>query len=511
MSSVDLDMLIKRHSNAKKSFFEYRSILDESYKYALPDKGYFNTLSSGKRNVEIYDSTAILGLGTYADKLQQNMVPPWREWFKLVPGSEIPEDFHKDIQPKLDEISKIIYDHVNHSNFNTIINEAFQDVGISTGIITCEEGDGIESSLMFKSVGVEDVSLECSQNGIIDNVYRTFRIKIRDIESTINGAKLTATLLKKLSEDDNAEVELIECVVKNDNKKFDHVVYYESEKEIVMHSEDDTNPFIVFRERVTSKGVYGMGRIIQLLKDIKVLNKIAEMELRNAGLAISGVYTANDDGVLNPYNVKLVPGTVIPVASNSNTNPSLRPLERSGDFQISTLKIDQKQELIQKVLFGVALGSITKTPVRTATEIDARSSENFEMTSSAFSRFQTELLEKLIKRMVDVLKKAGKIQPIVVDGKEITIKFTSPLAKQQDRLDVGNITEYAQVMAMTGIPPQEISRHVKFEDVPRYIAENMGIPGKLLRTTQEVEFQTIQQAQAQQLQAEQELENESSR
>ena len=498
-----IDKLIKRHKKAKASFNEYRSVLEDAYTYSLPDKGYFNTLSGGKRTTKIYDSTAILGLGTYADKVQQNLVPPWRQWFLLVPGSEIPEDMHESIQPQLDEISEILYDHINHSNFNTKINEALQDTGISTGILTCEEGDGVESSLTFDSISIEDVALEASPNGIVENVFKTFKIKIRDIETTIQGAKLSPTLEKKLSEDENAEVELIEAVVKNEQLKYDHTIYYEEGKEIIYEVVDDTSPYIVFRERVTSKGVYGLGRIIQLLNDIKVLNKIVEMDLKNAGLAISGVYTATDDGVLNPYNVKLVPGTVIPVASNNNAAPSLRPLERSGDFNIAQIKIDQKQELINKTLFGMPLGSITRTPVRTATEVDARSNETFEMTSAAFSRFQTELLERLIKRMVDVLQKAGKIAPIVVDGKEITIKFTSPLAKQQDQMDVGVITNYAQILAATGIPLEEIAKYVKFEEIPGYIAENIGVPSYLMRTEEESNVYQMQQAQKMQLLAQQ--------
>lgn len=492
---ITIDALIERHKKAKGNFNEYRSVLEESYMYALPDKGYFNTLSNGKRTTTLYDSTAVLGLGTYADKAQQNLVPPWRQWFLLIPGSEIPEEMHDAVQPQLDEISEVIYDHINHSNFNTKMNEALQDVGISTGIITIEEGDGIESSLEFDSVGPEDVVFESGTDGTLQNFYRILKLKVREIEDKVPNAKLNDTLNKKLQEDENQKVELVECVVKYDNK-YTHTVYYEEDKFILMQVEDDTSPYIGFRERVSSKGVYGMGRVIQLLPDIKVLNKISEMDLQNAGLAISGVYTATDDGILNPYNVRLIPGTVIPVGSNANQNPSLRPLERSGDFNIAALKIEQKQELITKVLFGMPLGSITKTPVRTATEISERANETFEMTSAAFSRFQTELLERLIKRIVDVLQKAGKIAPIVVDGKEITIKFTSPLAKQQDRVDIQTITDTAQAIAATGIPAESIGQSIKYEDIPAYIAENMGLPAKLIRSEAEREAYKVQQAQA---------------
>jgi len=497
---ISIETIKKRYSKAKGNYEAYSSILRDAYTYALPDKGYFDTISNGYRTKKVYDSTAILGVGTYADKVQQNIVPPWRKWFVLEPGSEIPEELHEQVQPALDNISDTLYDHINHSNFNTKMNEALQDVAISTGILTCEEGDGIESSLTFNSIPVEEVALEESQNGIVDNVYRKFKIKIRDIESSIRGSKLTPKLSKKLTEDVNAKIDLIEAVVRNDKGTYDHVIFDEEDEGTIYEVEDDSNPYIVFRERVTSKGVYGMGRVIQLLTDIKVLNKLAEMDLKNAGLAISGVYTATDDGVFNPYNTRLVPGTIIPVASNANGNPTLRPLERSGDFNVAMLKMEQKQELITKVLFGQALGSITKTPVRTATEVNERVGESYELSSAAFSRFQTELLERLIKRMVDVLSKAGKIAPIVIDGKEVTIKFTSPSAKQQDQNDVTTIVNYANTLAATGIPMETLGTKIKFEDVPGYIAENMGIPSKLIRTEEEEEEYTAKQQQAMQAQ-----------
>ena len=447
---ADVKKLIARKDKAQANLHAYHQVLQDAYTYAAPDRGYFDTLSGGKRTTKIYDSTAILGIGTYADKVQQNLVPPWRKWFTLIPGSEIPEEMHEEIQPALDDITDIMYDHINHSNFNTKINEALQDVAISVGSITCEEGDGVESSLTFDSDSVEDVYYEESASGILENSFIDFNIRIDQVEETILGSKLTPKLKSRLTKDENAKVELTECIIKNKDKKYDHIIFSKEDEEIVYEVVDDSNPRIAFREKVTSKGIYGQGRVIQLLTDIKVLNKICEMDLKNAGLAISGVYTATDDGVLNPYNVRLVPGTVIPVGSNSNQNPSLRPLERNGDFQIAQIKIEQKQDLINKTLFGSPLGEVSRTPVRTLGENQYRQQEAFEMSEAAFSRFQTELLERMIRRMVDVLSKAGKIQPIVVDGKEITIKFTSPLAKQQDKLDNNTVVEYAQTMQATG-------------------------------------------------------------
>lgn len=500
-----IEKLVKKQERAKSHFNKYRSVLEDAYRYSLPERGYFDTLSNGKRNFNLYDSTAVLGVGDFANKLQDKLLPPWKKWFMLVPGSEIPEENHDQVQPQLDELVEVIYDHLNHSNFSIKVNEAFQDVAISTGILTCEESSSKESSLVFDTKSPEDVMFESGPTGIIENFFNTFKIKIADIEQHIQGAKLTPKLEQDMAKDPEAMTELVEAIVKNDDLLYDHVVYHAGYKEILLDRVDDTNPYIAFRERVSTNGVYGMGRIIQLLPDIRVLNKMAMMDLQNAGIAISGVYTATTDGVVNPYTMVLTPGSIVPVDSNSNTNPSLKPLERAGDYQYAALKIEQKQELIIKTLFGAPLGSITKTPVRSATEVDYRANENFEMANAAFSRFQTELLERLIKRIVDVLVKAGKIAPIEVDGKLVTIKFTSPLAKQQDKEDIGVVTDYANILAQTGIPMETLGKYIKYERVPGFIAENLGLPNELLRDESEQQMYDAKQAAAMQQMQQQEV------
>lgn len=497
-----VEKLIIRHGRAKQTFSEHRSVLEEAYKYSLPDKGYFNTLTSGQRTTYIYDSTAVLALGVYADKVQQQLVPPWRKWFKLIPGSEIDPETTDEVQPDLDKVTDILYDHINHSNFNTKINEAFQDVGISTGIITCEEGDGIESHLTFNAISIEDVAMESSQTGIIENIFKDFSMRIADIEEIIQGAKITENMSNLLAKDPLAEIKLVESIIKNKDGKYDHLVYWEEEKEIIFEVVDDTSPYIVFRESVSSKGLYGMGRVRKIIDDIKVLNKLSEIDLKAAGFSISPPLLAQDDGVTNPYNFRLEPGTINIVGSNSNQNPSIKPLDMGSNFQLSQYKIEQKQDFINKTLLNMSLGEVSRTPVRTLGENQLRNQDQEEVTNASFSRFQTELLERLIKRMVDVLAKAGKISPIIVDGKEITIKFTSPLAKQQDKIDTNTLVEFAQILGATGIPLETVGAKIKFEDVPLFIAKNVGVPAELFRTPQEQQQYAMQQQQQAQAQAE---------
>ena len=60
----------------------------------------------------------------------------------------------------------------------------------------------------------------------------------------------------------------------------------------------------------------GRGPCLYALPDIKTLNKVTELTLKNASISIGGVFTAVDDGVLNPQTISITPGAVIGVSSN---------------------------------------------------------------------------------------------------------------------------------------------------------------------------------------------------
>ncbi len=482
---AEVEKLLKRYKKASDNKRQWESIIKDCYRYALPNKETIDKHSPGQeKNTHIYDSTAVVALKKYANRMQHQLVPPWKSWMTLQAGSEIPEDQKDDVNKYLENVSNIIFDHINHSNFSTQINEAFMDLGISMGAIIVEAGDGIASHLNFRSVSLSEISVERSEKGVIDNVWREFEIPVSEIESIYIGSKLTPKLTKVKERKPDAMVKLVEGVYFEDYKgQYEHVLIHEESKALLFEEYTDTSPWVVFRESVVSGETIGRGRIMDILPDIKTLNKIVEFNLRNAALSISGIYTASDDGVINPYTINLQPGAIIPVGSNDNSNPTLRPLERSGDFTVAQLEMQYYRDFINNYMFAQPFGELNDTPVRTATEMGIRQEDLAQTSGSAFGRMQTELLERIIKRSVDILKKAGKIPEMRVDGKEVTIKFTSPMARSQDAEDVQNVMGWFQSIAQLG--PEVIMGSVKVEALPRFMAEKMNVPASLLYTEAE--------------------------
>jgi hypothetical protein len=498
MKKPTLEQLLKRKEKAKGIKEQWRSHLKECYKYAMPERQTMDEFSQGaKKNNEVFDSTAIIATQKYANRMQAQVVPPWKQWLKLQAGTDIPEEQADEVNKYLEKVTKIIFDHINHSNFDTQIHEAFLDLAVSTGCILAEAGDGVVTSLNFRCISLSEIIPEKTQSGEICNVFREFKMPLRDILEVWENAKLSPEMEKELLKDGNTEYDFLECVIevqqKGGKEKYLHYLIHEKTKFVMLEEELDSNPFIVFREAVIPSETIGRGRIMTLLPDIKTLNKIVEFNLRNAALSVSGIYTASDDGVINPYTLRLQPGAIIPVGSNSNENPTLRPLDRAGDFNLAQLIIQEYRDMINNVMFAQPFGQLSETPVRTATEMSIRQEDLVQTSASAFGRLQSELLEPLLTRVVDILKKQGKIPEMRVDGKEVTIKFTSPMSRSQDIEELSSLTQFMQYAAM--LPPEQLQMTVKMDELPKFIAEKLGLPQSLIRTKQEQQAMMQQVAQ----------------
>jgi hypothetical protein len=116
---------------------------------------------------------------------------------------------------------------------------------------------------------------------------------------------------------------------------------------------------------------------------------------------------------------------------------------------------------------------------------------------SAYSRLQSEFVERVMAASVHILGKAGKFagEEFNVNGREITLKHTSPLARAQDQEDLLALQQFMQIGA--GFGPEAFMLGTKVEDTVAWAGQKLGIEQKLLRTTEERKEMQEQMAKAQ--------------
>ena len=223
------------------------------------------------------------------------------------------------------------------------------------------------------------------------------------------------------------------------------------------------------------------------------MNKTLELLLKNASLSIAGVYTAADDGVLNPQTIRIAPGAIIPVARNGGPQgESLRQMPRSGDFNVSQIVINDLRVNIKKILLDDTLPPDNMS-ARSATEISERMRELSSNLGSAFGRLITETMVPMISRILYVMDDRGLIEmPLKVNGLEVKVVPISPIAQAQSMGDIQKIMQWVEMSSALG-PEGQMS--VKTGNIPDYVADKMGIPADL-RTTPQERQQMMEQAAA---------------
>lgn len=475
--------------------------MEEAYSYAAPQRETFFEYDKGqKKNTTIYDDTAIVGTQIFASRMQQTVVPPWQQFNKLVPGVDLEQEDDAQgnkLSKGLEEITDIVFNYIHRSNFQAKIYESFIDFAISTGVLTCEF-DPEADELVFDAIPLPQVFLENGPRGDIATIWRKSEIEVRLVPQYWPDADISEKMKTRIEKKPDDKQTFIEGFVFNpkDGQTY-YIVLSKMDKAIIYYQMDEVSPAIAFRGMVVPGENYGRGPVMQVLPTIKTLNLVKEFELTSGAIAASGAWTGVDDGAFNPYTVQIAPGIVIPVMSNENANPTLRALDMNFDFTFTQIKSDELKESINRVLFANPIGDI-KDPTKTATEITIRRQMDLQEQSAFFSRVQTELVEKLMRRVVYVLQREGKIPPLTLDGKEVKIKHVSPIAKAMDLEDVQTLGQAVQMsQGMAG--PEVTMLGFKVEDIPDFIAEKLGVDPSLQRS--DGEKKQIQETVAQMIAA----------
>jgi hypothetical protein len=167
---------------------------------------------------------------------------------------------------------------------------------------------------------------------------------------------------------------------------------------------------------------YGRSPVLRALPDIKTANKVVELVLKNATIAVSGIWQADDDGVINLSNINLTPGAIIPKAVGSS---GLTPLASGADFDVSQIILGDLRNRIRHALLADRLQMINDNEM-TATEIIARNADMMRILGATYGRLLHEFIRPLCERGLQILSRRGIIDFISLHG-DAELKYIAPI------------------------------------------------------------------------------------
>ena len=481
------EQILKRQITAQAKKDEFQQLYQDAYEFALPQRQLYGVWEGGavgsKKMQRVFDSTAINSTQRFANRLQSVVFPPQRKWAKLEAGSDIPPEQKQQAQAILEVYQDKMFTMLNQSNFDIAMGEFLLDLAVGTACMMVQPGDDVQP-LNFIPVPLFLVSYEEGANGQVDNVYRRMRMKGESIQRQWPDAEISDDLKRRIENKPTDDVELLEATI-YDYKRGDycyHVIDKVSKTEIV-YRRRKMSPWVISRYMKVAGEIYGRGPLMTALPDIKTLNKVKELLLKNASLAVAGVYTAADDGVLNPNTVKITPGAIIPVARNGGSQgPALLALPRSGDFNVSQLVINDMTQSIKRILLDESLPPDNMS-ARSATEIVERMKELAQNLGSAFGRLINETMIPVTAKILEVMDERGLIDmPLRVNGLEVKVTPVAPLAMAQNMEEVNSIMQYMQISQSLGTDGQLA---IKTDVLVDYLADKLGVPAAVRNTAAE--------------------------
>jgi len=492
MAEVPVEEIKKRYKIANTHKEQWRSIYEEAYEYALPMRnlydGYYEGDVPGQNKMKrVFDSTAIHSTARFANRIQSSLFPPQRPWCRLQPGNEIPEQRKIEVQQVLDLYTEKMFGVMSQSGFDLAMGEFLLDLAVGTAVMLIQPGDEV-TPIRYTAVPAYHITFEEGPNGSVDAVYRKFKRPFAVIEREWPDADIPDELRKEYEDDPTQKVELLEATYTHDGQIHYCLMPFEKEYKIV-HRNLKSFPWVISRYMKASNERYGRGPVLYALPDIKTLNKVVELTLKNASISIGGVFTAVDDGVLNPQAISIVPGAVIGVSSNGGPRgPSLQPLPRSGDANLSQIVANDLRLNIKKTLLDESLPPDNMS-ARSATEIVERMKELSQNLGAAFGRLITETMFPIVRRSMELMDEMGMIElPLKVNGLQVTVTPVSPLAMASNMDKLNEVVQFMQISQALGPQGQTL---LKMDMVGDYIADQLGIPAKL-RTSQQERQQMAQ-------------------
>lgn len=482
--------LIEQYQKACERKSNWESHWQECYNYAFPQRENVssNNMSDdfgAKKNVHLFDGTAPDAVDQLASSLLSELTPPWARWFGLKAGPELSPEECSQVSETLEKTTEILRQHFEHSNFAVEIHQCYLDlVTAGTACLMFEEAAlGESTAFRFYAVPLREIALSESPNGKLDTTFRCSDQSIETIKLRFPEAQLSEKILENAARDSAYKLKVIEAVLPRGSKYgasgYNYTAFaydeYEGSDNALMLREGvfETSPFINFRWLKAPGEVYGRSPVMKALPDIKTANKVVELILKNASISVTGIWQADDDGILNPANIKLVPGAIIPKAVGSK---GLTPLEAPGKFDISQLVLTDLRNRINHALLADRLAQI-EVPNMTATEVLERSAEMARILGASFGRLQSELLTPLLKRAFHILRRRGDILNFDLDGKIVDLQYKSPLALAQARKDVATITDWVSMVASFG---GEAAAAVDYFETAKWLGKTLNVPASLI-------------------------------
>lgn len=505
--------ILKLWNQSKSSRTPLQQHWQDAYDYTYPQlgQGFSGIKDSGtaqSKKAELLDSTGTDATRTLASALISGMTPANSQWLNLrISG----QDDMSAAGHYLSQCAELVWRNIHSANYDSEIYGAMLDFCIAGSFVLYVDIDRQRGGFVFEQWPLSECWWARTNRATVDVIFREHTLTAAQAYSQF-GEKAGEKVVQTYQKDPLEKVRYLHTIGPRQvyalggklarNKPFYSVYISLADNTIVSESGYDEFPCMVPRSTKLPGCEYATGLVSDALPDIRELNHLKRYEKSAAELAVSGMWIAQDDGVLNPRTVKVGPRKVI-VAS---TVDAMKPLLTGSDFKVAFQSEQTLQNNIRRTMMADVLTMANGSGSMTATEVNERMNIIRQQMAPMYGRLQAEFLIPMVERCFMLMLRNNVLPPPPDDlsGVDFHVAFDNPLARAQKLAQataiqqaVGFVASYAQVLPGIG-------DNLNVDAATRDLFATLGVPADIIRSDDDVQAlraQAMQAAQAQQAQA----------
>lgn len=526
MTSTILDHVNARWTDAYAG--RTNSELDwwENAAYVIPRR--YRTLTETRDYKERYGKVNIVdGTGTWAARvlgsgLFTGITSPARPWLNCHDEEVLWEDLPQEEQEWYNHTTRVILTIMERSNYYNAKAVQWLDIGVfgNTPMIIYEDQKDVIRCYVSPC---GEYALDNNDTQRIDffsrKITRTYRQVKAMLENKKMGAKIEGLppIVKQGLEDSSKHASLVtftHLIEPNDDDRFPMIppgmqwrdVYWcdSPDKPVPFIAKGFTEqPFSVMRWSVTGNDVYATGPVDDCMADIKQLQ--SQTYSKGKGLARQVEPPMQADASLENKPTSLLPRSMNYVPGLSQGRFGMAPIY-SPQFNLGevTQDISMVQERIQRMMFNDLFRGISNLrTVRSATEVDKREGEKLLGLGQVLNRNENEAFNAEVTRIYNIARRRGLLREPPQSMRErkarVGVRYRGLLAEAQSATGLSQIEQYLAVAAQTASIWPEAQNVPNIAVLMREYGERLALPSKGMRSLEEIQERTQQEAQAQSL------------
>lgn len=471
--------------------------------YMLPRK---NSFEKGGRRGDagdelIFDSSPTHALEQLASGLGGLLTNPALPWFDIRVRGEQAMD-RRDVRGFLQKARERMVRLFNTeaSGFQAHVHELYLDIVLLGTAVMYVEADP-DSVVRFSTRPFGEVYVAENVRGVVDTVYRRYELTARQVVQEW-GADCSERVRNLAADRPEDTVEIVHAVfprADRDPAGFTCAdfpwacVYLESEGGHILEEGGYLEmPYMVPRWSKAAGETYGRGPGLTALSDVRVLNAMARTALMAAEKMSDPPLMVPDDGFLGPVHTG--PGGLSYYRAGSRDRIEALPV--AVDLRAAEEMMLTRRQSVARIFLTDQLAP--EGPGTTATEAVIRQSEKMRLLGPVLGRMQTEFLSPLIRRVFNILLRAGELPPLPPDirPRDLEVEYLSPVARAQKQYEAQSLLQMMEYLGpfLQGGDVFRIMDNFETDRIARHAAEMFGTPGDYLRPEEEV--QAARQAQA---------------